>query len=150
MVERLRLHGLHSLARVALRVRPPLRAKALVDRIGSRFPCLQGIDDARAAVHELFPTGSCLSRALTIAATLPDAEVVIGVNAPEELRVTAHAWLEVNSVCVDTTPGPGEQLPGELARLPPRQHRRPQFDDGSCSATVVQTSLQSLLLRRKS
>jgi hypothetical protein len=115
------LHGLHCLARVALRVRPPLRAKALVDRIARAFPPLDGVDDARAAVRELFPSGSCLSRAVTIAATLPGAEVVIGVDPWRTAQVTAHAWLQIGHVNVDTNPGTGIQLPEELARLPPRK-----------------------------
>jgi hypothetical protein len=116
-----RLHGLHWLARAALRVRPPLQAKALVDRIAGAFPALDGVDDARAAVRELYPSGSCLSRAVTIAATLPGAEIVIGVDAWSAARLSAHAWLQIDNVNVDTTPGTDTQLPAELARLPPRQ-----------------------------
>lgn len=120
----MRLHGLHWLARAALRIRPPLAAKALVDRIARRFPSLDGVDDARAAVRELFPSGSCLSRAMTIAAALPGAEVVIGVDAWRATQLSAHAWLQIDDVNVDTCPGLDRQLPAELARLPARQRRR--------------------------
>ncbi len=119
----LRLRGLHWFARAALRFRPPLRAKALVDRIGSRFPRLRGAEDARAAVRELSPGGSCLSRALTIAATLPGAEVVIGVDAWSAAQISAHAWLEIENVRVDTNPGSDIELPDEMARLPPLRSR---------------------------
>jgi hypothetical protein len=120
------LHGLHWLARMALRVRTPLAAKALVDRIGRRLPELRGVEDAQAAVRALFPAGSCLSRALTVAASLPRAEVVIGVDAWSAAQMSAHAWLEIDDVRVDTQPGEA-QLPDELARLPPlRSHREPR------------------------
>ncbi len=131
----LRLRGLHWLARAALRVRPPLRAKALVDRIGSRFPRLSGVEDARAAVRELSPAGSCLSRALTIAATLPGAEVVIGVDAWSAAQISAHAWLEIEDIRVDTNPGNIMQLPDELARFPPQRSR---VGTETLSGTTVQ------------
>jgi hypothetical protein len=119
------LHGLHWLARIALRVRPPLKAKALIDRVARRFPPLEGVDDARAAVQELYPSGSCLSRAVAVAAALPGAEVVIGVDAWSAARLSAHAWLLVDDVNVDTSPGTQAQLHAELARLQPRPlHRR--------------------------
>jgi hypothetical protein len=118
-LDTLRLHTLHMLARVALRVRRPLQAKALVDRIAGRFPPLRSVESARDAARALFPSGSCLSRALTIAAALPGAEVVIGVDAWSAARVAAHAWLEIDGVSVDTRPGDA-QLPDELARLPSR------------------------------
>jgi hypothetical protein len=117
----LRLHGLHLLARVALKVGPPLRAKALVDRIAGYFPHLRGVEDAQAAVRELFPAGSCLSRALAIAATVPGAEVVIGVDPWGAAQVKAHAWLQIGDVNVDTSPGTGMPMPEELARIPSRR-----------------------------
>jgi hypothetical protein len=118
--EALRLRALHWLARIALRVRPPLGAKALVDRVGSYFPPLDGVGGAHAAVRELFPGGTCLSRALTIAAALPGAEVVIGVDPWSAARISAHAWLEIENARVDTEPGSRMPLEDELARLPPR------------------------------
>ena len=113
------LHGLHWLARGALRLRSPLQAKALLDRVADNFQPLRGVDDARAAVRALYPGGSCLSRALTIASTLPGAEVVIGVDPWNAARLSAHAWLEVGGVRVDTNPG-GSNFPEELARFPCR------------------------------
>jgi len=113
-----RLHALHCVARVLLRVRSPLGARAVVKRIARKFPPLRGVEGARDAVRTLFPTGSCLSRAVAIAAVLPGAEVVIGVDAWHSARVRAHAWLEIGGERVDTDPG-GSPLPEELARLPP-------------------------------
>ena len=136
----LRLRGLHLLARIALRVRPPLGAKALVDQIGAKLPSLRGLHDARAGVQELFPAGSCLSRALTIAALLPGAEVVIGVDSRCAGRLTAHAWLEIDSVRVDTDPVRRGHFPDELARLPPGQARADNRLRISLSATAEQSS----------
>jgi hypothetical protein len=113
----LRLHGLHWLARVALRVRSPLQAKALLDRVGRLFPPLRGVESASEAAQTLFSSGSCLSRAMTIAAAVPGAEVVIGVDAWSAARLTAHAWVELDGVRVDTRPGDAE-FPDELVRLP--------------------------------
>ncbi len=119
----LRLRGLHLIARAALRVRPPLRAKALVDWVAHMLPPLRSADHVQSAVGALFPSGTCLSRAVTIAAALPGAEVVIGVNVWNAARPSAHAWLEIDGVRVDTTPG-SSQFPDELARFP----RRPMSD----------------------
>jgi hypothetical protein len=114
-----RLHALHCLARVVLRVRPPLRAKELVDRIASQLPSLSGVENARDAVRTLFPTGSCLTRAVTIAAAMPGAEVVIGVDVWSSARLSAHAWLEIDGTRVDTSPD-SAPLPEELTRFPSR------------------------------
>jgi hypothetical protein len=129
-----RLRALHWVARAALRIRSPLRAKSIVDRVASLFPRLHGVEDAHAAVRELFPAGSCLSRALAIAATVPGAEVVIGVYPPSQSSIVAHAWLEIDAVCVDTRPAEsgarreherGSGLPGELTRLAGRSDPLP-------------------------
>ena len=114
----LRLRALHLLARLALRLCPPLQAKALVDRVGSRVAKLHGPEEARAAVRELFPAGTCLSRAVTIAATLRGADVVIGFDAWSGGRGSAHAWLEIEGVRVDTSLDGNPQFPDELTRLP--------------------------------
>ena len=114
----MRLHALHLVARIALRTRPPLRAKALVDRAARISPTLRGVGDAQAAIRVLFPTGSCLSRALTVAAALPNAEVVLGMDPWKGASATAHAWLEIGNARVDTNPVSGGTFPDELARFP--------------------------------
>jgi hypothetical protein len=124
-IQDLRLHALHCLARVALRVRPPLQAKEWVDRAGGHLPSLRGVGGARAAVEALFPWGSCLTRAVTIAALLPGAEVVIGMDRWNSARATAHAWLEISGVRVDTDPTENSYFPDEVARLPPALRRAP-------------------------
>jgi hypothetical protein len=123
--EVLRLRGLHCVARIALRVARPLRAKAVVDRAAGGFTLHGGADIARTAVRDLFPAGSCLSRAVAIASVIPGAEVVIGVDPWGSARLSAHAWLEVDGTRVDTNPGDGVDFPDELARIPPHRIREP-------------------------
>jgi hypothetical protein len=120
----LRLRVLHLLAQVALRACSPLGAKALVDYVGCRLMCLRGAEGAQAAVRELVAHGSCLSRALAVAAALPGAEVVIGVDPWRSARIFAHAWLEVDGVRVDTNEGTPAQFPDELGRLPSARSSR--------------------------
>jgi hypothetical protein len=113
-----RLRGLHVLARIALVIRPPLQAKAIVDWAARRAPPLRNISQAQEGVRILFPWGSCLSRAIAVAAALPEAEVVIGVDPWSSARLRAHAWLEIRSIEVDTNPTSEAGFPPELARLP--------------------------------
>jgi hypothetical protein len=120
----LRVHALHCVSRLALRHLRLLEAKALVDRVARRFPVLRGASQAEAALRELQPGGSCLSRAVTVAAMLPGAEIVIGVDPWGSANLVAHAWLEVDGVRVDTSAYPDSGLPPELARLPPVSSRR--------------------------
>jgi hypothetical protein len=93
-----------------------------VDRVAQHMPRLRGADDARAAVSALRHSGSCLSRAIAVAATIPGADVVIGVDIWRSAQLAAHAWVEIDGECVDTTLG-GPPLPTELARLGPTSHR---------------------------
>jgi hypothetical protein len=66
-----------------------------------------------------------LSRALTVAARLPDAEVVIAVRPGESHEGTkvegvgAHAWVELERVPLDATDALGQ----EIARLAPSRRR---------------------------
>jgi hypothetical protein len=114
---------------MALVLRSPMRAKALVDTVGSHVLELEGVEQARAAAECLFPRGTCLSRALAIAAALPDAEVVIGAAPEPGAVLRAHAWLEIRGTIVETTPNAGV-APPELARLRPRgcrlEHHSPR------------------------
>lgn len=86
-------HALHALAYAALRVMPPNRAHAVVMRAGSLFRQRRSRDDVRRAAARL-RRGTCLSRALAIAARAPDSEVVIGVHPPGAFE--AHAWVELS------------------------------------------------------
>ncbi len=120
-----RMRALHLVARAALRLHPPLRAKEIVDRVGGWLPTLAGPDQARSAVIALGPSGTCLSRALAVAARLPRAEVVIGVDVWTSIAPTAHAWVEFEGSRIETididpnSPNRAPQFSGaEIARLP--------------------------------
>lgn len=108
---RIAAHALHAVARVSLRVRSPLAAKRIVDAVGKALPRL-GLGEAMELGTELECSGTCLSRALAIAALLPDAEVVIGTDGAVH-AFSAHAWVERDGVIVT---GAG-LLTREIARL---------------------------------
>jgi hypothetical protein len=105
-------HLLHALARVALRVTTPLRAKRMVDTVGQLFRSLSSEEAARVA-SRLEGHGSCLSRSLTLASRLPDSEVVIGGSLAPGQRFSAHAWVERDGAAISATHG---QL-REIARI---------------------------------
>ena len=103
-------HVLHAVAYWSLRVLPPQRAHAFVVRAGSLLPQRRSVDAVRRAARRL-RRGTCLSRALTIAARAPGSDVVIGVGRPSELN--AHAWVEIDGVPLAPTDPSGS----EIARL---------------------------------
>jgi hypothetical protein len=104
-------HALHFVAWVALRARPPKGAKRVVDLAARLLPELDA-HAARAAASGL-RGGTCLSRALAIAARVPGAEVVIGVREGASRMVDAHAWVEVDHTPLDPSQVAGQ----EIARL---------------------------------
>jgi hypothetical protein len=77
-------------------VLPPLRAKAAVDWLARCIPPLASDEHARLALRELGTGGACLTRAATIAALLPGAELVIGVDSRRGAALRAHAWVAVH------------------------------------------------------
>ncbi len=92
----IRLHALNGIAWVALRFRTPREAKCLVAVAAKLLarPLREEVS-ARKAADQLDPFGSCLSRAMAIAAVFPTAEVVIGVRpGASETSLFAHAWVE--------------------------------------------------------
>jgi hypothetical protein len=126
------LRGLHWIARVALRVQPPLRAKATVDRIAGGLRPLRGVVEAHQAAQVLGAAGSCLSRAVAIASRLPGAHVVIGVDRWRSVRTRTHAWVEVAGAPIGPSKvneSPGENYQ-EIARLPFTQSHSGPFGVG--------------------
>jgi len=91
-----RVHALHGVARVALRVLPPARARAVVGAVARMAPPLASADEAREADRVLGSAGSCLTRALAISALLPGSDVAIGADPGHAARLHAHAWVELN------------------------------------------------------
>lgn len=110
----IREHFLHVVARAALRALPPLDAKRVVDAAAVPLGRYPSLDRARAAAGTLDGTGTCLSRALTVAARLDGARVVIGVEPGRQISMLhAHAWVEIDGAPLRASDPRGE----EIARL---------------------------------
>jgi len=107
---RARFHVLELVARVALRVSPPRRAKATVDRAARWIGASCAPSDARRGATWLDRSGTCLSRALAVAACLPDSVVVIGVGPDRARGVAAHAWVELDGAPLRESDPDGEAI----------------------------------------
>jgi hypothetical protein len=104
---------LHAVAVLAVRTRPPLAAKRIVDALGRALPALP-LGDAMRIAQELEGSGTCLTRALAISARLRGSQVVIGSDGPASGGAFgAHAWVERDGTIVSAT------MPSrhEIARL---------------------------------
>jgi Transglutaminase-like superfamily len=103
---------LHGIARVALRAQTPLRAKRTVDAFARWLPALS-LGEAMRVAQELEGSGTCLTRALTIAARLTGSQVVIGSDGTPDEKFAAHAWVERDGTIVSAS------MPSryEIARL---------------------------------
>jgi hypothetical protein len=102
----------HLVARVALLTRPPLEAKRWVDAVGRWLPPLSP-EGAMRVAQSLEGHGTCLTRALAVAARLPGSEVVLGSDGPARGSFTAHAWVECDGLLI----GGLRSARYELARL---------------------------------
>jgi Transglutaminase-like superfamily len=105
--------ALHILARFLVRVCPLGSARAILGRIGRLFPAHGDRVRMAQAIVGLRGRGSCLSRALAIAARAPHADLVIGCPPRTNGRFAAHAWLEIAGEPID----PAETKGVEIARL---------------------------------
>ncbi len=99
-------------ARVLLRTRSPATAHRIMLQLGRVLPQRRDADDLRRSARQMEGRGTCLTRALALAARAPLAEIVIGVE-PHRESLRAHAWLEWNGVPLSTTDPVGL----EIARL---------------------------------
>jgi hypothetical protein len=105
-------HLLHLAARLATRLWAPERAKWVTDAVGFCMPRLRSSIEAGAYLAELSGRGTCLTRALAVAARWPGAEVVIGGRTGEKgAGFSAHAWVENEGVEL------GRDTNIEIARL---------------------------------
>ena len=96
-----------------MRLGSPRSAHRVVRAVGRALPALDASEATRVAAG-LAGRGTCLSRALALAARLPGAEVVIGARRPGvDGAFTAHAWLERDGVAL-ASDAEGHR---ELARL---------------------------------
>jgi hypothetical protein len=93
-----------ALAYGALRVLGPERARRGVGRLGALLPKLD-VEQARRR-HASLRRGTCLSRAIAIAARVPGARVVIGVGPGVPLE--AHAWVVAGEERIGETMGLSE------------------------------------------
>lgn len=103
-------NGLHMVARIALRFMGPRDAFALVSRLSRALPRLE----PSVASSRSLGGGTCLSRAITLAARIPGARVAVGVKKggyraihatrfglrPKDV-IAAHAWIEVAGRSLD-------------------------------------------------
>jgi hypothetical protein len=112
---------LNLTARLLLRAFPLPVAQRMLAGVGRLLPQRRTRQEVHRAASELGGRGTCLSRALAIAARAPAAEVVIGVQLEAGSRLLAHAWLEVDGVPLD----PLDPSGGEIARLPAARACRP-------------------------
>jgi hypothetical protein len=118
LLDAARLRAVHCVARAALRFTSPARALRIVGRVASISPPLRDLPEARAAEALLARSGSCLTRAVTVASRLAGSEVVIGADPWRAGSGSphAHAWVELGGQRLDPASG-REFLFGELARL---------------------------------
>ena len=111
---------LHGLTCILLRLCSPQRAHAIVSRVGALLPALDDRAAVRRAGMRIRNRGTCLSRALAVAARAPDADVVIGLVPPSGQRLLAHVWLELGGEPIDWSDVAGD----EIARLRGDRGRR--------------------------
>ncbi len=105
------MHLLHALARAALRALPPRDAKRIVDAAARPLGRFSSIERARRAADALDGSGTCLSRALTVASRLDGASVVIGVEPGRHVSMLhAHAWVELGGEPLRASDPRGEEL----------------------------------------
>lgn len=103
-------HSLHAVTRILLRVCSPALTHAIVTRIGRLLPPRDQPSEIARATTRLQGRGTCLTRALTLAARIPDAEVVIGVQPRRGQRLLAHAWLERRGAAIDPLDVTGSEI----------------------------------------
>ena len=105
---------LRIVASLALSIFPPLRAKQIVDFVARPLAPLS-CPEAICLAQALEGRGTCLSRALAIAARLPGADVVIGIAPPPTKGPFAHAWVEYRGRPLRASDATGV----EIARIGP-------------------------------
>jgi hypothetical protein len=115
-------HFLHATAWSLLRLLSPRRAFRWTARVARILPIVTTHDEALRIAEALDSRGTCLSRSLTLAARLRDAEVVIGVH-DSSMRghgaaFTAHAWVEISGAPMRAD----DVIGGEIVRIRARDN----------------------------
>ena len=110
-------HLLHAMAWGLLKLLPPRKAFRWTARIAAALPTIHEDEEGRRIANALDSRGTCLSRSLTLAARLRDAEVVIGVDAGSVrgrgAAFSAHAWVETHGIPLR----PDDVIAGEIVRI---------------------------------
>ena len=101
------------LTRIVLRLCPPLQAYAILTRLGALLPPHDDLSDVLRVRNRVRGRGSCLSRALAVAARAPQVDLVIGVTPRPNMPLFAHAWLELAGMPID----PSDVAGSEIARI---------------------------------
>lgn len=115
---RVALEALNLAALAALRWASPSKSISIVMSLAQRVPPLGDAGAAREALEGLrrAGNGTCLSRAVVVAACLPGSEVVIGVDPWAGWIPAAHAWVEYGGHRLDDPAYDGQFA--ELLRMP--------------------------------
>jgi hypothetical protein len=90
-------HLLHGLVCASVRVLPLPSTLRLMRALGARLPSFTPAECGEVARH--LRGGTCLTRALTLAARTPGAAVVIG-GTKVHGAFAAHAWVEVEGTTI--------------------------------------------------
>jgi hypothetical protein len=110
-------HVLHATAWGLLRILPPRKAFRWTARAARFLPTVTAETDALRIADALESRGTCLSRSLTLAARLRDAEVVIGVDGSsmrgQGVTFLAHAWVEISGRPLRSS----DVIAGEIVRV---------------------------------
>lgn len=109
--------ALHAVAHILLRLCSPRRACLVLGHLGALLPSHHHPSDLLRARDRIGRKGTCLSRALALAARSPRAEVVIAVTPSAFGRISAHAWVELSHDPIDPSEVSGEVI----ARIGPRR-----------------------------
>jgi hypothetical protein len=109
MKDRFKIHLLHLGAILALRTTSAPAAARAIRAIARRWFAPMNHEHARLRAADIEPFGTCLSRAITVAALLPRGNVVIGVQSPAR-GFQAHAWVEVEGEPLRTNDVSGEPI----------------------------------------
>src|ERR1700704_603630 len=102
--------AIHLFARILLRICSPARTYAVVTRVGALLPQHRTRTEVCYAANRVRRRGTCLSRALAVAARGPHVEMVIGVTPRIGDPLFAHAWLELAGEPIDPSDVAGHEI----------------------------------------
>jgi hypothetical protein len=96
-------NAFHVIAVFALRLGSPRRARAWTKQVARLWPRVWTLEAAEAVRGRLGGRGTCLTRAVAVAARCPGSFVVVGGQVPPRgsgRSFEAHAWVEVSGRCL--------------------------------------------------